>query len=75
METKPTLSVSAKPVQQAKTVARRCRVPLSHRLVKNRLTAADAGERFLDKWQGAFKLDPAALKDERVAAIMAKHVR
>jgi hypothetical protein len=41
----------------------------------NRLTAADAGERFLAKWQGAFKLDPAALKDERVAAIMAKHVR
>jgi hypothetical protein len=78
METKPTLSVSAKPGQQAKTVARRRRVPLSRRLVENHLnclTAVDAGERFLDKWQGAFKLDPTALQDERVAAIMAKHVR
>lgn len=37
--------------------------------------AANAGERFLAKWQGAFKIDPAALKDERIAAIMAKHVR
>ncbi len=41
----------------------------------NRLVAADAGERFLAKWQGAFKLSPAALKNERVAAIAAKHLR
>ena len=26
--------------------------------------AADAGERFLAKWQGAFKFNPAALKDD-----------
>ena len=38
-------------------------------------TVENAGERFLAKWQGAFKLDPAALKDERMAAIIAKHVR
>ena len=37
--------------------------------------AADAGERFLAKWQGAFKIDLAALNDERIASIMAKHVR
>lgn len=37
--------------------------------------ATDAGRRFIAKWQGVFKFDPAALKDERVAAIVAKHVR
>ncbi len=44
------------------------------RAAQNKPTA-DAAERFLAKWQGAFKLNPAALRDERVAAIMAKHVR
>lgn len=77
MKTKLTLSISAKAVQRAKAVARRRGVPLS-RLVEehfDRLAPVDAGERFLAKWQGAFKLNPAALKDERVAAIMAKHMR
>jgi hypothetical protein len=52
-------------------------VPLS-RVGENhpsRPTSAEAGERFFTKWQGAFKIDPAALKDERVAAIAAKHMR
>lgn len=77
MKTKLTLYVDKAAVKRGKLWARRRKVPLS-RVVENhlnRLTAADAGERFLAKWQGAFKLDPAALKDERVAAIVAKHMR
>ena len=80
MKTKLTLSVSAKSVQRAKAVARRRGVPLS-RLVEehfDRLAPAAGkhdSEAFFARWQGAFKIDPAALKDERVAAIMAKHVR
>lgn len=80
MKTKLTLSVSAKSVQRAKAVARHRGVPLS-RLVEehfDRLAPAagkhDSAE-FFKRWLGAVKLDPAALKDERVAAIMAKHVR
>lgn len=77
MKTKLTLYVDKAAVKRGKLWARRRKVPLS-RVVENhlnRLTDADAGERFLAKWQGAFKLDPAALKDERVAAIVAKHMR
>lgn len=77
MKTKLTLYVDQAAVKRGKLWARRRKIPLS-RVVEshlNRLTAANAGERFLAKWQGAFKLDPAALKDERVAAIMAKHMR
>jgi len=77
MRTKLTLYVDKAAINKGKVWARRRKIPLS-RVVEdhlNRLTAADAGERFLDKWQGAFKLDPAALKDERVAAIVAKHLR
>ena len=77
MKTKLTLYVDQAAVQRGKRWARRRNVPLS-RIVENhlnRLTAPDAGERFLAKWQGAFKLDAAALKDERVAAIVAKHMR
>ena len=77
MKTKLTLYVDKAAVKRGKAWARRRKIPLS-RVVEshlNRLTAPDAGERFLAKWQGAFKLDSAALKDERVAAIMAKHVR
>lgn len=80
MKTKLTLSVSAKSVQRAKAVARRRGVPLS-RLVEehfDRLAPASGkhdSEAFFARWQGAFKINPTALKDERVAAIMAKHVR
>ena len=80
MKTKLTLSVSAKSVQRAKAVARRRGVPLS-RLVEehfDRLAPASGkhdSEAFFARWQGAFKIDPTAIKDERVAAIMAKHVR
>lgn len=80
MKTKLTLSVSAKSVQKAKAVARRRGVPLS-RLVEehfDRLASSDVrkdSDAFFTRWQGAFKINPAALKDERVAAIMAKHVR
>ncbi|WP_172830199.1 DUF6364 family protein [Opitutus sp. GAS368] len=77
MKTKLTLYVDKAAVKRGKLWARRRKVPLSWVVENhlNRLTAADAGERFLDKWQGAFKLDPTALKDERVAAIVAKHMR
>ena len=77
MKTKLTLYVDQAAVKRGKLWARRRNIPLSHVVENhlNRLTAADAGERFLMKWQGAFKLDPAMLKDERVAAIVAKHVR
>ena len=77
MKTKLTLYVDQAAVKRGKLWARRRNVPLSHVVENhlNRLTAADAGERFLAKWQGAFKLDPAALKDERVAAIVTKHLR
>ena len=77
MKTKLTLYVDKAAVKRGKRWARLHKVPLS-RVVEihlNRLAAPDAGERFLAKWQGAFKLDPEALKDERVAAIVAKHVR
>jgi hypothetical protein len=77
MKTKLTLYVDKAAVKRGKLWARRRKVPLS-RVVENhlnRLTSADAGERFLAKWQGAFKLGPAALKDERLAAIVAKHMR
>lgn len=80
MKTKLTLSVSAQSVQRAKAVARSRGVPLS-RLVEEHFDrlAPVAGkhdsEAFFDRWQGAFKIDPAALEDERVAAIMAKHTR
>ena len=74
-----TLSVRAKSSQRAKAVARHRGVPLSRPVEEyfDRLVPA-AGqhdrEAFFARWQGAFKIDPAALKDERVAAIMAKHV-
>ena len=77
MKTKLTLYVDKAAIKRGKVWARRRKVPLSHVVEShlNRLTAADAGDRFLAKWQGAFKLDPAVLKDERVAAIVAKHMR
>ncbi len=80
MKTKLTLSVSAKSVQRAKAAARRRGVPLSQLVEEHFDRLAPAGGKhdsaeFFRRWQGAFKLDPAALKDERVAAIMAKHVR
>ncbi len=80
MKTKLTLSVSAEAVRRAKAAARRRGVPLSQLVEEhfNRLAPADArlgNEAFFARWQGALKIDPAALKDGRVAAIMAKHVR
>lgn len=80
MKTKLTLSVSAKSVQRAKAVARRRGVPLSQLVEEHfdRLAPADGkldSAAFFARWQGSLKIDPAALKDERVAAIMAKHVR
>jgi hypothetical protein len=80
MKTKLTLSVSAKSVQRAKAAARRRGVPLSQLVEEHFDRLAPTGGKddsagFFRRWQGAFKLDPAALKDERVAAIMAKHVR
>ncbi len=75
----PTLSVRAKSSQRAKAVARHRGVPLSRPVEEyfDRLAPAAGqhdSEAFFAWWQGAFKIDPAALKDERVAAIMAKHV-
>ena len=75
----PTLSVRAKSSQRAKAVARNRGVPLSRPVEEyfDRLAPAAGqhdSEAFFARWQGAFKIDPAALKDERVAAIMAKHV-
>jgi hypothetical protein len=64
-------------VTRSKLTARRHKVPLS-RVGENHsksLTSTDAGERFLTKWQGSFKIDPATLIDERTAAIAAKHLR
>lgn len=80
MKTKLTLSVSAKSVQRAKAVARRRGVPLSRLVEEHFDRLAPSGGRsdsdeFFKRWQGAIKLDPAALKDERIAAIVAKHVR
>lgn len=79
MKTKLTLSIGAKSVQRAKAVARRRGVPLSTLVEEhfNRLASADGrdSEAFFKRWQGAFKVDPASRKDERVDAIMAKHVR
>ena len=74
-----TLAVRAKSSQRAKAVARHRGVPLSRPVEEyfDRLAPAagqHASEAFFAWWQGAFKIDPAALKDERVAAIMAKHV-
>jgi hypothetical protein len=77
MKTKLTLYVDKAAVKRGKAWARRRKIPLSQVVEShlNRLTAPDAGERFVSKWQGAFKLDSAALKDERIAAIVAKHAR
>lgn len=80
MKTKLTLSVSAQSVRRAKAVARSRGVPLSQLVEEhfNRLAPAAGrhdSEAFFARWQGAFKIDPRALKDERMAAIMAKHVR
>ena len=74
-----TLSVRAKSSQRAKAVARHRGVPLSRPVEEyfDRLAPAAGqhdSEAFFARWQGAFKIDPAALKDERLAAIMAKHV-
>jgi hypothetical protein len=77
MKTKLTLYVEAAAVRRGKLWARRRGVPLSA-VVENHLNclaAPDAGDRFLAKWQGAFQLQPESLKDERVAAIVAKHMR
>ena len=77
MKTKLTLYVEKAAVKKGKIWARRRKIPLS-RVVEehlNRLVAADAGERFLAKWQGKFTLPPNADKDSRTAAILAKHVR
>lgn len=79
MKTKLTLSIGAKSVQRAKAVARRRGVSLSTLVEEHfdRLASADGrdSEAFFQRWQGAFKVDPASRKDERVDAIMAKHVR
>ncbi|BET65687.1 hypothetical protein ASA1KI_06050 [Opitutales bacterium ASA1] len=77
MKTKLTLYVDEAAVKRGKAWARRRKIPLSKVVEShlNRLPVLDAGERFLAKWQGAFELDSAALEDERVAAIVAKHVR
>ena len=74
-----TFSVRAKSSQRAKAVARHRGVPLSRPVEEyfDRLAPAAGqhdSEAFFAWWQGAFKIDPAALKDERAAAIMAKHV-
>ncbi len=77
MKTKLTLYVEKAAVKQGKIWARRRKIPLS-RVVEehlSRLVAADAGERFLAKWQGKFTLSADAAKDPRAAAILAKHVR
>jgi hypothetical protein len=77
VKTKLTLYVDKSAVKRGKLWARRRKLPLS-RVVEehlNRLVAADAGERFLAKWQGKFSLSPDAAKDPRAAAIIAKHVR
>jgi len=73
------LAVRAKSSQRATAVARHRGVPLSRPVEEyfDRLAPAAGqhdSEAFFAWWQGAFKIDPAALKDERVAAIMAKHV-
>lgn len=80
MKTKLTLSINAASVRRAKTAARRRGVALSQLVEEHFDRLAPRGgrqdsEAFFAKWQGAFKIDPASLKDERVAAIMAKHVR
>jgi hypothetical protein len=77
MKTKLTLYVDAAAVKRGKAWARRRKISLSQVVEShlNRLAAPEAGERFLAKWQGAFELDAAALEDERLAAIVAKHVR
>jgi hypothetical protein len=77
MKTKLTLYVDHAAIKRGKVWARRRKIPLS-RVVEdhlNRLGTADAGERFLAKWQGAVKFDPAALRDERASAIAAKHLK
>ena len=80
VKTKLTLSVSAKSIRRAKSVARRRGVPLSRLVEEHFDRLAPAGGKhdsadFFARWQGAFKLRPDSLKDERVAAIVAKHVR
>jgi hypothetical protein len=77
VKTKLTLYVDQAAVKRGKSWARRRKIPLS-RVVEehlNRLVAADAGERFLAKWQGKFTLSADAANDPRAAAIIAKHVR
>jgi hypothetical protein len=77
MKAKLTLSISPQAIRRAKAAARRRGVPLS-RLVEehfDRLATLDAGERFVAKWQGAFRLPEESDKDPRTAAIVAKHVR
>ena len=73
MKTKLTLYVDKAAVKRGKLWARRRNIPLSQVVERhlNRLAAPDAGERFLAKWQGAFKLDPAALKDKRDVIMVA----
>ena len=77
MNPKLTPTMGKVAVTRSKLTARRHKVPLSHvgENYPNRLASTDAGERFFTKWQGAFKIDPATLTDERVAAIAAKHLR
>jgi hypothetical protein len=77
MKTKLALDMNKAAVTRGKSSASRHKAPVS-RVGENhpiRPTSTDAGERFLTKWQGAFKIDPATLKDERAAAIAAKHIR
>jgi hypothetical protein len=77
MKAKLTLSISPQAIRRAKAAARRRGVPLS-RLVEehfDRLSTPDAGERFLAKWQGAFRLPDGIDQDPRAAAIIAKHIR
>jgi len=77
VKTKLTLYVEETAVKKGKAWARRRKIPLSSIVEDhlNRLPTAGEGERFLAKWQGAFKVEPDALKDERAAAIAAKHMR
>jgi hypothetical protein len=77
VKTKLTLYVEESAVKRGKAWARRRRIPLSSVVEAhlNRLPAEGDGERFLAKWDGAFKIDSGSLKDERAAAIAAKHMR
>lgn len=80
MKTKLTLSVDARTVQRAKAAARQRGVPLS-RLVEEHFErmAAPGGRHdsatFFTRWRGAFRLKDSRRRDERAAAIAAKHLR